>query len=225
MNLREVENVLAGVSFGPSCIKAQWSWEVGPSIEGTLLRVCFVRPDRDTGSDGVGRGRWWHVPEDAAVDAVVKTAFAAAKQIVEHELMESFHYGIVRLFDPHHTIADLEAAAEHHRRGFRNAWEPRVGARVVATDEVLAEYRGCSGVVVAVRQGEALVALDQLHRGPGAIWWAYRFLRPEPPTNDPKPMRDAAAPYLRHVRDGVAFNVDERTAAAFLLHQLFGSET
>lgn len=114
--LRFIENTLGNITFAPSCVDMGWRWEVnavddlgGP--EGYLLRTTFQRPDRETGKIETGFGRWWHVPEDVSETGIVKTAFAAAKLILEHELMESFRYGNVRLFDPHHDVADLRRAA------------------------------------------------------------------------------------------------------------------
>lgn len=114
-----VLEVLRKVRFAPSCIDMGWTWEVTPAhgdAPGFLLRTSFRRPDRDTGLVSFGFGRWWHVSEPTTENAIVKTAFAAAKMILEHELMESFHYGDVRLFDPHHDLDDLRAAAASRSR-------------------------------------------------------------------------------------------------------------
>lgn len=116
--LRFVETTLEKVAFAKSCVDMGWRWEVKPVEElgepvGFLLRTTFQRPDRDTGRIERGFGRWWHVPYDVTETGIVKAAFAAAKLILEHELMESFRYGSVRLFDPHHDIADLCAAASN----------------------------------------------------------------------------------------------------------------
>lgn len=116
-----IQDILAKISFAPSCVDMGWRWEVvtvdtmlgGPG--GFLIRTTFQRPDRDTGRIERGFGRWWHLPKDANESAVVKAAYAAAKLILEHELMESFHYEGARLFDPHHDVEDLYAAVQHNR--------------------------------------------------------------------------------------------------------------
>jgi hypothetical protein len=116
----EVRAVLERVSFAPSCVDMGWQWEVESMnardrADGWLVRTTFRRPDRDTGKVETGYGRWWHVPAGVTESGVVKTAFAAAKMILEHELMESFRFDGVRIFDPHHTVSDLRTAAEHAR--------------------------------------------------------------------------------------------------------------
>ncbi len=122
MTLDEVRAILADVKFAPSCVDMCWEWEVKEIRDydqwedqfhpgGFLVRTTFQRPDRDTGVVSKGYGRWWHVPSDVTESGVVKTAFAAAKMILEHELMESFHYNGFRIFDPHHTVDELALAA------------------------------------------------------------------------------------------------------------------
>ncbi len=125
---QDIERWLANVTFAPSCVDMGWMWEVvdvyGPddvncdpdlfsSAEpfGYAIRTTFQRPDRDTGVISTGFGRWWLVPNDVTESGVVKTAYKAAMLILEHELMESFRYEGVRLFDPHHDVEDLRVAA------------------------------------------------------------------------------------------------------------------
>lgn len=125
MTLDEVKAILADVKFAPSCVDMGWEWEViqarvdsqylGKAVRcGFLVRTTFQRPDRDTGVVSKGYGRWWHVPSDVTESGVVKTAFASAKMILEHELMEAFHYSGCRIFDPHHTVGELMVAALAH---------------------------------------------------------------------------------------------------------------
>ena len=121
-----VEAVLAQVTFAPSCVDMDWGWQVqavfvqeGPSVTvegvtatqaipaGFRLRTTFRRPERSSGEVQTGFGRWWEVPPDVTVSGVVKTAFAAAKMILEHELMESFKWKNARVFDPHNTVQEL----------------------------------------------------------------------------------------------------------------------
>lgn len=114
-NESQIRNILKRVTFAPSCVDMNWEWEVTAQTNGYLIRTTFQRPDRDTGKVERGFGRWWHVPDGTTPDAIVKTAYAAARLILEHELMESFRYDGVRIFDPHHDLDDLRAAAEYHR--------------------------------------------------------------------------------------------------------------
>jgi len=119
----DVRKTLSQLSFAPSCVDMGWEWEVEvvyrmdaenplpgrPQMVGCSyrLRTTFMRPDRETREIKKGFGRWWEVPLDVTVSGVVKTAFAAAKMILEHELMESFKWRDARVFDPHHTVGEL----------------------------------------------------------------------------------------------------------------------
>jgi hypothetical protein len=119
MTLERIQLLLARVTFAPSCVDMNWQWEVcgvaGPDLRvgGWMIRTTFQRPDRDSGAMDRGFGRWWHLPWTVTDSGVVKTAFAASKMILEHELMESFRFCGVRIFDPHHDLDDLAAAAAH----------------------------------------------------------------------------------------------------------------
>lgn len=133
-----IRALLSKVTFAPSCVDMGWAWDVrvvadqyDPNLpdpratdeqalgpyrpESFLIRTTFRRPDRETGEIQIGTGGWHHVPADSSDSGIVKRAFVAAKMILEHELMESFRYEDVRLFDPHHTIDDLTQAAKNAR--------------------------------------------------------------------------------------------------------------
>ncbi len=102
-----------------SCLRlggsfADWAitWEVEPFGEEYRLRVRFTRPDVSTGEIGEGYGRWWPVPTDASHRTIVMTGWLAARQIIEHELLEAFEVQLmadrwVCLFDPHKAIEDI----------------------------------------------------------------------------------------------------------------------
>lgn len=127
MNTQDIEAILANIEWSPSCVDMGWQWKVRavyssvPGATGSKpcafeLRTTFRRPDRDTGEISTGYGRWWSVPVDVSESGLVKTAFAAAKLILEHELLESFKYrsekwGVIRVFDPHHDIDGFAMAA------------------------------------------------------------------------------------------------------------------
>lgn len=76
-------------------------------LAGYRLRTTFRRPERETGAIQTGEGRWWEIPVGVTESGVVKTVFAAAKLVLEHELMESFKWRGSRVFDPHHSIHEL----------------------------------------------------------------------------------------------------------------------
>lgn len=115
-----LREVLGEITFTPSCLDMGWGWEirevevreVGAPADaglmlGWLISTSFQRPDRETGSVARGRGREMWVPNGATLSAAVKTAWVAARLIVDHELMECFKFKGERVFDPHATIAEL----------------------------------------------------------------------------------------------------------------------
>lgn len=83
-----------------------WQLVGETSLLGTRIRWCFNAPCSRTGTDQPWFGRWWDVT-DYNEEQVVKTAFAALKLTMEHELMEFFKYKGVAIFDPHTPLADL----------------------------------------------------------------------------------------------------------------------
>jgi hypothetical protein len=114
----ELDVVLARVSFAPSCLALDWRWETKtmyalPEIDGSttvvgwLVRTTFLRPDTATGEIGRGFGRWEFIAVGTSESGVVKTAWLLCELIVRHELMEAFLVDGIRIFDPHHTVADL----------------------------------------------------------------------------------------------------------------------
>lgn len=129
MIVADVLSTLEEITYVPSCVDMGWGWQAeatfsctgehggacGDDYEpsGFRIRTTFRRPDRETGEIGTGYGRWWTLPLDVDVSGVVKTAFAASKLILEHELMESFKYAGARVFDPHNGV---EALAQLSRR-------------------------------------------------------------------------------------------------------------
>jgi hypothetical protein len=116
MNRQDLGLVLKGITFAPSCLDMGWGWEVKDAdaltFGGWLIRTTFRRPDTHTGEIGTGNGRWWFVGVDADDSSVVKTAWLACKQIVEHELMEAFLFEGARVFNPH---ANIYALHDLHR--------------------------------------------------------------------------------------------------------------
>jgi hypothetical protein len=110
----QLRAVLDGISFAPSCVNMDWTWEieelhVAPTgaLKGWLVNTTFRRPDTETGVVGIGRGRQELIALGASESGVVKTAWLLAELIVRHELMEAFLYRGIRIFDPHHTVDEL----------------------------------------------------------------------------------------------------------------------
>ena len=92
--------------LGP-CLYQRDLDEVRQSAAGFLLRVWFCRPDSETGDEGIGYGRWWHVPHGCSRSAAIKTIWLALRQIIDHELHEGFVVRSVPPFNPHADIDEL----------------------------------------------------------------------------------------------------------------------
>lgn len=113
----DVLDVLNAISFAPSCLDMGWKWEVRGVVgegrawsgasHGVAFRCSFQRPDTTTGAIGTGFGRWWMLETPTTGSAVIKTAWLACKQIVDHELMEAFRVNGTRPFDPHTSLDAL----------------------------------------------------------------------------------------------------------------------
>lgn len=128
----ELEEVLSKVRFNPSCVNLDWRWDLKPVFEevaepefeenqakfrlcGWRVRTSFVRPDTNTGKVERGYGRWEYVERGTSESGAAKTCWLLAELIVRHELMEAFTYSGERIFDPHHTVAQLAAAGRAPR--------------------------------------------------------------------------------------------------------------
>lgn len=115
----QLRAVLDQISFAPSCVNMGWQWQIEelrqPSgeLRGWLINTTFRRPDTHTGEIGTGAGRKELVALGASESAVVKTCWLLAELIVRHELMEAFLYQGIRIFDPHHSVAELSMPARH----------------------------------------------------------------------------------------------------------------
>jgi len=111
-NEAALRHVLDGITFAPSCLNMGWTWQIETLPgRGWLVNTTFRRPDTHSGEIGMGTGRKEFVPIGATESAVVKTCWLLAELIVRHELMEAFLYQGVRIFDPHHSVADLSMPA------------------------------------------------------------------------------------------------------------------
>ncbi len=117
LTLQRINGILSNLKSAPSGIQMSsdndYRFEVeeiihqNPTVDGFLIRCGFWRPDTLTGEMGEGFGRWNHVPRNGSVKAVVLTAFVAIKLVVEHEMLESFEYGGVKILNPHKSLQEL----------------------------------------------------------------------------------------------------------------------
>lgn len=113
---KELQDTLDSITFGPSGVmlhKMELCWEIEELPSGAAqplgwrIRFAFSRPDTLTGMMGRGYGRWEFVDIDAGESTIVKTCWVLLELLVRHELMESFQYKGVKLFDPHRTVDEL----------------------------------------------------------------------------------------------------------------------
>jgi hypothetical protein len=71
------------------------------------LQVEYFAPCTKTGKSQWWRGRKWYLSEFMTRDEVVKTAYAAFKAVIEHEIMESFKVDDKIVFNPHTPYTEL----------------------------------------------------------------------------------------------------------------------
>lgn len=119
----DFEQVLSRISFINSVLDFHWRQRHEPFFDrvaqtgearqaGRMLWVEFQRPDIHTGEIGWGRGRDEIVRLGAYNGSVVKTAYVLFRFILEHEAMEGFEYEGIRVFNPHHTMPELQLPAQ-----------------------------------------------------------------------------------------------------------------
>ena len=74
------------------------------SVGAVGIRVSASLPCVNSHKPIWQQGRVWLIEPDATKEAVIKTAYLAVKQFVEHETAEGFMYRGVRVFDPHKEL-------------------------------------------------------------------------------------------------------------------------
>lgn len=89
----------------------RWEHRQGGCLYAFQVRLVFRRADAVTQVMDWGATRWWVVDysdmvddDDAILDRTVKTLYACFKQLIEHEVMETFCYKGEPLFDPHSKL-------------------------------------------------------------------------------------------------------------------------
>jgi len=118
-SVEQLKDLLAGIDmFGTRFQDWSFDWRVEEvqrfaSSKGWFIQSSFERPDVGKSGAGMerGYGRKWYLEFGASQESVVFTAWLAIRQIVEHELHESFTVRVggkqVRLLDPHKRLEDL----------------------------------------------------------------------------------------------------------------------
>lgn len=120
INQEQLEELLASIDmFGTRFQDWSFDWKLSQAPEGYFIQSSFERFDVDGGTPGDfggpvverGYGRKWYIEYGSSQESVVFTAWLAIKQIIEHELHESFTVNVngeqVRLLDPHKSLEDL----------------------------------------------------------------------------------------------------------------------
>lgn len=71
------------------------------------LQIGYHAPCTKTGKMGWWKGRKWYLSEFMTNDEIIKTAFAAFKAAIEHEVMEGFKMDGKVVFNPHVSFEAL----------------------------------------------------------------------------------------------------------------------
>jgi hypothetical protein len=74
-----------------------------------FLQATYMAPCTKTGDILEWHGRKWYLSKFMTDDEIVKTAYAAFKAAVEHEVMEGFKVDGIILFNPHINYTELLA--------------------------------------------------------------------------------------------------------------------
>lgn len=81
------------------------------------IQVCYYDKCRDTSTLQKWKGRKWYLSDHMIADEIIKTAYAACKAVVEHEIMEGFTVDGKVLFNPHVSFeALLSISSQEVRR-------------------------------------------------------------------------------------------------------------
>jgi hypothetical protein len=123
----DLDRVINKITFTNSVLDFKWKFRHRPILlpsaldqhtnrtvegkEGWLIWAEFERPDILTGRLGVGRGRDEIILKGMSVSGVVKTCWVLFEMLVRHEMMEGFQYEGIRIFNPHHTVEELQMPA------------------------------------------------------------------------------------------------------------------
>lgn len=100
--MKRVQELLDRISFELFSTKFEIKCFEDKKFGGRVyLQVIYVAKDKNTEFYEEWKGRKWYLSEHMLDDEIVKTAYAACKAAVEHEVMESFRVDDKILFNPH----------------------------------------------------------------------------------------------------------------------------
>lgn len=118
--MKRVQELLDRISFTLFSTKFEIKCFEDKKYGGRIyLQVIYVAKDKNTGHYEEWKGRKWYLSEHMLDDEIVKTAYAACKAAVEHEVMESFRVDDKILFNPHTPfnvllgVSDIETKREN----------------------------------------------------------------------------------------------------------------
>lgn len=89
-----------------------------------FIQIKYESPCNKTSEIKEWKGSKYYLSEYMTEDEVIKTAFKAFKQAVEHEVLESFKIGSKPLFNPHTpyqallSTSDIEIVREDNHESF-----------------------------------------------------------------------------------------------------------
>lgn len=101
MNKQEIEELVSHISF--EVLNTTFLFLVREDHLGgrVYIQLAFSSPDALTGNMTEWKSRKYYLSEHMLEDEIVKTCFMAAKQCVEHEVMEGFQFDNKVVFNPH----------------------------------------------------------------------------------------------------------------------------
>ncbi len=116
MTLEQVKNLCESISMtclgnGSFYLRIERDNEQ-PTDGRIFIQVHYHAPCVKTGSWEDWSGRKWYLSKHMTQDEVIKTAFAAFKAAVEHEILEGFSVGGKVLFNPHVDFTELLAISQ-----------------------------------------------------------------------------------------------------------------
>jgi len=109
MSIEQVQNIIKNIDF--RLFGQQFHLEAHHDKEypngRIFLQVRYHDRCRKTGKYDWWGGRKWYLSKYMTTDEIIKTAFAACKAAVEHEIMEGFTVEGTVLFNPHVDYREL----------------------------------------------------------------------------------------------------------------------
>ena len=101
MNKEQIQELVSHISF--EVLNTKFKYLVKEDSLGgrVYIQLAFASPDAITGDMTEWTSRKYYLSEHMIEDEIVKTCFMAAKQCVEHEVMEGFQFDSKVVFNPH----------------------------------------------------------------------------------------------------------------------------